>query len=106
MLQDGPRAEFIINVPALLMMGFAVAVLFIILGYRERVDITKREKSIRIGLGLLGLMVIVTPLSWYGSLAIIGGVVQMRIGEILLLTTLAALGGVIVGVSIYFGRKS
>lgn len=30
----------------------------------------------------------------------------MRIGEILLLTTLAALGGVIVGVSIYFGRKS
>ncbi len=106
MLQDGPRAEFIINVPALLMIGFAVAVLFIILGYRERVDITKREKSIRIGLGLLGLMVIVTPLSWYGSWAIVSGVIQMTMGEMAILTTLAALGGVVVGVGMHFGRKS
>ena len=106
MLQDGSETMFIISVPALLMIGFAVAVLFLVLGYRERVDLSKRERSIRIGLVLLGLMVIVTPLSWYGFLAIVAGAVQMRIGEILVLTTLAALGGVIVGVGMYFGRKS
>jgi len=106
MLQDAVRAEFIINVPALLMIGFAIAVLFLVIGYRERVDLSKRERSIRIGLVLLGLMVIVTPLSWYGSLAIVDSVVQMGIGEIVILTTLVTIGGIIIGASLQFDQKS
>ena len=106
MLQDAVRAGFIIYVPALLMIGFVIAVLFLVLGYRERVDLSKRERSIRIGLVLLGMMVIVTPFSWYGYLAIVAGAVQLGIGVMVILTTLVSIGGIFIGASLQFGRKN
>jgi hypothetical protein len=89
-----------VSIPGLLMMGFGIALVFLILGYREKADISKSRRLIGIGLDLLGLMVIVTPLSWYGMWAITTGLVQMTVLDILILTVFSALGGLIIGVAL------
>lgn len=96
---------FVVNIPSLLVLGFGIAILFLVLGFRERADFSKRSMFIRIGLDLLGLMVIVTPLSWYGTWALTSGLVHMTILDILIVTVFTALGGLIIGVSVvYEGR--
>jgi len=94
-----------VSIPGLLIMGFGIALVFLILGYREGADISKRRRFTGIGLDLLGLMMIVTPLSWYGMWAITSGLAQMTILDILLLTVFAALGGLIIGVSVVYARR-
>jgi hypothetical protein len=57
--------QFVANMPSLLITGFLIGFILIIIGYREVRDLSRRNHLIGIGIGIVGIMIPVTPLSWY-----------------------------------------
>jgi len=78
-----------ISIPSVLAIGFIAALVLYLLGQRKA------------GIVLFGLMIIITPLSWYGSFAMQGSIL-MTIGDILILALLSAIGGIIIGVGLLY----
>lgn len=78
-----------ISIPGLLAVGFIAALVLYLLGQRQA------------GIILFGLMIIITPLSWYGSFAMQGSLL-MSIGDILILSLLSSIGGIIIGVGLQY----
>lgn len=51
---------------------------------------------------LLGLMTVITPLTWYGSLLMLYSSFQMTLVDVLVLALLSAIGGIIIGVGLQY----
>ncbi len=88
LLQESTQFMFI-SIPSLLAIGFIAALVLYLLGQRKA------------GIILFGLMIIVTPLLWYGSFAMHGSIV-MTIADILILSLLSSIGGIIIGVGLQY----
>jgi hypothetical protein len=78
-----------ISIPGLFAVGFIAALVLYLLGQRK------------VGMVLFGLMIAITPLSWYSSFAMQGSIL-MTIGDILILALLSAIGGIIIGVGLQY----
>jgi len=59
------EVQFGVSMPSILILGFLIGVILIILGYRERQDLVRRNHQIGLGTIIVGIMIPVTPLSWY-----------------------------------------
>jgi len=70
---------FAINVPSLLIIGFLIGVILIIRGNRDLEDLTKRSRLLKVGISIIGIMIPVTPLSWYGYWVFSSGMALMII---------------------------
>ncbi|MFW9886660.1 MAG: hypothetical protein ACFFER_00655 [Candidatus Thorarchaeota archaeon] len=57
---------FAVPIPILLALGFLIGFVFLVLGYREESDLIRRNHLLGLGIVILGIMIPVTPLSWYG----------------------------------------
>jgi len=96
---------FSINIPSMLIFGFLIGIVLLILGYRERTDIRRRNRFIGSGLSIIGIMILLTPLSWFLYLAYIYGTVIMTSSDIVILAMLAFTGGIIMGVGLAITLK-
>jgi hypothetical protein len=94
-----------INIPFLLALGFLVGIVLLILGYREREDVQRRNRFMGSGLSIIGIMTLLTPLSWFLYLAYVYGMVIMASSDIAIFATLAFTGGIMMGVGLIIALK-
>ncbi|MFW9927111.1 MAG: hypothetical protein ACFFDM_10105 [Candidatus Thorarchaeota archaeon] len=55
-----------VNMPSLLVIGFLIGIILIILGNRELEDLARRNRLMKTGISIVGIMIPITPISWYG----------------------------------------
>jgi hypothetical protein len=84
------QTMFGISIPGVLAVCFIAALVLYLLGLR------------RAGIILFGLMIIITPLLWYGSFAMLHGSIVLTIADILILSLLSSIGGIIIGVGLLY----
>jgi uncharacterized membrane protein len=89
----------------ILVVGFGIALLLIVIGFREKKDYLKRVRFLRAGGILLGLMFIVTGVTWYGYLVVTTST-PLTLGDVISLTGISSVGGLIIGISSYFPISS
>lgn len=94
-----------ISIPALLALGFLIGMVLLILGYREKINLRRRNLLMGSGLCIIGAMALITPLSWFLYLAYIYGTVIMTSGDIVILGILAFTGGIIMGVGLLIVQR-
>ena len=66
---------FAVPIPLLLALGFLIGIILLIIGYRETADLQRRYHLMGIGVIFIGIMIPVTPLSWYGYWAVTTGII-------------------------------
>jgi uncharacterized membrane protein len=92
---------FSINMPSLLVIGFLIGIILIILGSRESEDLSRRNRLLKSGILIVGIMIPVTPISWYGYWVLTSSL------ELLLLDYIIIAVAIVIGILvIYQGFKS
>ena len=66
---------FVVPLPPLLALGFLIGTILLALGYREDSDLTMRHHLMGLGVVVIGIMIPVCPLSWYGYWMVTSGLV-------------------------------
>jgi hypothetical protein len=92
---------FSLNIPSILGIGFVIAILLIMIGYREKENIRRRVRYLRMGGVFFGIMVIVTGLTVYGYLVMVVSLI-MFLQDVVILSMVSSFGGVIIGISCYY----
>ena len=92
---------FTVPIPPLLALGFLIGVILLLIGYRENSDLSRRNHLIGSGLIVIGIMIPVTPITWYGYLAVTT-VLVLGLLEIAILAV-ALIFGIIL---MYLGAKT
>ncbi len=90
-----------IPIPMLLALGFLIGFVVFVLGYREESDIARRQHLMGLGIAIIGIMIPVTPASWYGYLIVTTGLVLGLI-EIVIIAASLIIGIII----LYMGWKT
>jgi len=91
---------FAISPVPILTAGFMIAILLIVIGFREKSDYSRKTRLMRAGGILLGLMIIATGLTWYGYLASTSST-PLALEDVVILTLVSSIGGLISGISSY-----
>jgi hypothetical protein len=94
-----------INIPSLLALGFIIAILLIYYGRGKGTSNPSYFSLIGSGIILLGIMVVMVPLSWYGTLTLVRPGFDILFSDILILTCLSTLGGILIGYGIIFYQR-
>ena len=92
---------FVIPIPPLLALGFLIGIILLVLGYMEKTDLTRHQHLMGLGIIIIGIMIPITPLSWYG-VSIIARGLTLGIFEIAVIATALAIGIVF----LYIGAKT
>jgi len=92
---------FTIPIPSLLAIGFLIGVIIFALGYRENFNFTRRNHLMGTGVIIIGMMIPITPASWYGYLIVTSGL-TLGIFEIAIIGVALILGIVLM----YIGFKT
>jgi hypothetical protein len=95
------QVMFGLSGPGILGIGYLIAILLIVIGYKEKEDIHKRVRYIRMGGVLFGIMIIVTGLTVYGYLVTVMFLV-MTLQDVFILALVSSIGGLIIGISCYY----
>ncbi|TFG13126.1 hypothetical protein EU537_07390 [Candidatus Thorarchaeota archaeon] len=82
-----------ISMPSVLALGYLIALIFFILGFREDQDFVKKSRMYGYASVTFGLMLIITIVSWFGSLAAFSGQVPMYLSDIILLSGISFIAG-------------
>ncbi len=95
---------FTVSMPFILAIGFLIGIVLLVLGYRETEDRPRRNRLMGTGTIVIGIMIPVTPLSWYGYGAFTAALV-VGIVELFIIALALVLGVVLmyVGARIYTG---
>jgi FtsH-binding integral membrane protein len=93
-----------VSIPALLGFGFIVGIVLVLLGLVEQKNQQRRAHLMAAGVIVLGIMSVVTPLLWYGYPALLTGVVVLNLGELVILTLLALISGLLIAYGIQLAR--
>jgi len=74
---------FAFSMPFILALGFLVGIVLLLLGYREIEDRPRRNRLMGLGTIVIGIMIPVTPVSWYVYLVLTAarvlGIVELAI---------------------------
>jgi hypothetical protein len=89
-----------IDFPGLLATLLVFAILLIVLGLWEKSNPARKRTPIRIGMMLIGIVILLTGFLWYVSLATIYIPLPIYMQDIVLLTLFSAVGGVVIGVAL------
>jgi hypothetical protein len=90
---------FTVSLPALFGALYIIALVLLFVGIREQGNMAKRLRLMRMGGVLLGFTTILLGFMWYATqpqMALLG-YVEMRLEDLLVLTMLSSVGGVILG---------
>ena len=89
-----------VSAPALLALGFIIGIVLVVVGLLAQKNRDRRAHLMAAGVLLLGIMSIVTPLLWYAYPAFLTGLAIVTAGELVLLTLLAVVGGLLIAYGI------
>ena len=92
---------FSIPIPVLLALGFLIGIILLVLGYMEKTDPTRHQHLMGLGIIIIGIMIPITPLSVYGYLVLVRGLI-LGIIEIVIIA-LALIIGIVL---LYIGSKT
>jgi len=97
---------FVVPIPPLLALGFLIGAILLALGYREDSDLTRRHHLMGLGVVVIGIMIPVCPLSWYGYWMVTSGLV-LELIEITIIAVALIIGIILVykGVKTYSGPQ-
>ncbi len=95
------QVMFAFSGPGILGIGFVIAILLIVIGFRERTEYHRRVRFLRTGGILFGVMIIITGTTLYGYLATTI-MTPMTFQDVLILSGISSFGGLIIGISIYY----
>ena len=56
---------FVLPIPVLLAIGYLIGFVLLVLGYRNETDLTRHHHLMGLGIVVIGIMIPVTPISWY-----------------------------------------
>ena len=87
--------------PGILGIGFVIAILLIVIGFREKEDFLRKVRYVRSGGILFGIMIIVTGLIVYGYLVVTMSL-SMTLQDVIIATLVSSMGGLIIGISSYY----
>lgn len=91
---------FAVFMPSVLVVGFLIGIVLLVLGYLEDEDRPRRNRLMGLGTIVIGIMILVTPISWYGywvlTAALVLGIVEL---------TIIAIGVVLGVVLMYQGTR-
>jgi hypothetical protein len=87
-----------VSMPFLLAIGYLIGIVLIVLGYRETEDPAKRTRLLRMGFLIIGIMIPITPISWYAYWIISTGLILVLIDYVII--AMALIVGLIL---IYWG---
>lgn len=93
-----------VSMPALLILGFVIAIILLIFGFMEKKNPLRKKRLLAAGTILFGIMIVAVPLSWYGYWAIASGGILVNISDIVIITFLSLIGGIIISFGIEFNR--
>lgn len=51
--------------PGILLTGFMIGIILVVMGFRENQNLVRRNHLMGMGIVVIGIMIPVTPLSWY-----------------------------------------
>ena len=100
-MQQEAQQMFGISAIGILGMGLVIVIVLLVIGLREKEDVFRKERFIRAAGVVLGVLIIVTGLSWYGTVAA-RATTPMTFEDVLILTGISSIGGLISGISCYF----
>ena len=72
-----------------------------VIGFREKEDFLMKERDIRVVGIIFGVLIIVTGLFWYSTVVSVA-TTPMTFEDVLILTGISSIGGLISGISFYF----
>jgi hypothetical protein len=100
MLQDA-QIMFGFSAPGILGIGYFIAIILIVIGLREKDDFQKKVRYLRSGGILCGIMIILTIFSIYAYLVTVLMLI-MTLTDLITLTVVSSVGGLIIGISGYY----
>jgi hypothetical protein len=100
-VQHMQEIMFVIPIPPLLALGFLIGIILLVLGYMEKTNPTRHQHLMGLGIIIIGIMIPITPLSWYGTLIITRGLI-LGVFEIAVIVTALMIGAVL----LYIGSKT
>jgi Na+/phosphate symporter len=95
------QVMFGLSAPGILGIGFVIAILLIVIGFREKDDFPRKVRFIRAGGILFGIMIIVTGLTVYGYLVAVMAL-SMTLQDVIILASVSSIGGLIMGIAGYY----
>ena len=100
-MQETVENMLVIPIPPLLALGFLIGIILLVLGYREETDSTRHQHLMGLGIIIIGIMIPITPLSWYGTMIIAHGL-TLGVFEIAVIAIALMIGAVF----LYIGSKT
>jgi cellobiose-specific phosphotransferase system component IIC len=94
------QVMFGFSAPGIIGFGFAIAIILIIIGLREKDDYFRKVRYIRSGGIIFGIMIIVTVVIVYAHLVTMGLI--MKLQDVITLALVSSFGGLIIGISGYY----
>jgi hypothetical protein len=105
-LQEVQQQMVSFNGLGILVTGLIIITILLVIGLRENDDIARKERFIRAAGVIFGALIIITELLWYLSV-IPSTTTPMTYEDVLIITGLSSIGGLIIGISCYLpiGRE-
>ena len=92
---------FAVPIPPLLALGYLIGIILLVLGYMEKTNPTRHQHLLGLGIIIIGIMIPITPLSWYVYMMLVRGLI-LGIIEIAIIA-LALIIGIVL---LYIGSKT
>jgi hypothetical protein len=104
-LEETSRMEtsevlYAVNIPAILGTLLLIALILIVLGFKEKNNPTRRITLLRTGIVLIGLTILLTGFLWYANLAMTHVPLPVYIQDVVLLTLFSIGGGMAIGAAL------
>ena len=99
MLQEAQQM-FSISGIGILSMCLVIIIVLLVIGFREKEDLLKRERFIRVAGILFGLLIIVTGFIWTDYMRT-AYLMPLSLESVIILTVVSSIGGFISGISCY-----
>jgi len=90
----------------ILIIGLVIITILLVIGLREKTDITRKQRFIRAAGVIFGVLIIIMELLWYLSV-VPSATALMTFEDVLFITGVSSIGGLIIGISCYLpmGRE-
>ena len=66
---------FAVPIPPLLALGYLIGIILLVLGYMEKTNPTRHQHLLGLGIIIIGIMIPITPLSWYVYMMLVRGLI-------------------------------
>ncbi len=100
-MQQEAQQMFGISGIGILGMGLVIVIVLLVIGFREKEDVFRKERFIRAAGVVLGVLIIVTGFTWYSTVVAVA-TTPMTFEDVLIITGFSSIGGLISGISCYF----